>query len=263
MAATRLLHALGFGVDTLYPVSVDCRGCPAALGGTPSGKDLSHFAVAAIERKLKGKDVVPPSGKEGWTWSELDFVDPAAGGAPRAERDALKLMAVFLQHSDNKSEQQRLLCLPAPAAAAALVAAGTAPAARGTCERPFMLVHDVGNTFGKANRLNRRSVSGVHLKNWSSTPIWKDAGQCVGNLSKSFTGNLSNPRISEEGRKFLADLLVQLTDAQLVNLFTVSHFAEGPSRMRVEHGTASDTIAAWVQAFKHKRDEIVQAHCPQ
>jgi hypothetical protein len=248
VAATRLLRALGFGVDTLYPVSVDCRGCPTALGGKSAGTNLSHFDVAALERKLKGKDVVAADGKEGWAWSELDLVDAAAGGAPRAQRDALKLMAVFLQHSDNKPEQQRLLCLP-----------GTGD----QCEHPFMLVHDLGNTFGKANRLNRRGVSGVHLQNWLSTPIWKDAGQCVGDLAKSFTGNLSNPRISEEGRKFLADLLVQLTDAQLVSLFTVAHFAEGPERMRVDHGTAGDTIAAWVTAFKHKRDEIVQAHCPQ
>ena len=251
VAATRLLRALGFGVDTLYPVRVECRGCPAALGGTPGGPNVSTFGVAALERKLKGKDVLT-GGKEGWLWSELDLVDPAAGGAPRAHRDALKLLAVFLQHSDNKSEQQRLLCLPvAP------------PGALGPCERPFMLVHDLGNTFGRANRMNRRTVSGVHLANWSETPIWKDAGQCIGNLSKSFTGNLSNPRIAEEGRKFLADLLVRLTDAQLRDLFTVAHFAQGPARMRAATGTADDTVTAWVDAFKKKRAEIVQAHCPQ
>jgi len=92
--------------------------------------------------------------------------------------------------------------------------------------------------------------------------VWKDEKQCVGNLSKSFTGNLSNPRISEEGRKFLADLLVQLTDAQLRDLFTVAHFAQGPERMRKRGGSADDTIAAWVEAFKTKRDAIVRAHCP-
>jgi hypothetical protein len=259
VAATRLLRALGFGVDTLYPVSVDCRGCPSALGGKPAGPNLSHFAVAALERKMKGKDVTS-GGKEGWVWSELDLVNPAAGGAPRAQRDALKLMAVFLQHSDNKIEQQRLLCLPsstAPADSGAAPAGSPAP-----CERPFMLVHDLGNTFGEANKFNRRGISGVNLAKWSSAPIWKDARQCVGNLSKSFTGTLDNPRITEEGRKFLADLLVQLTDAQLRDLFTVAHFATGPERMRAATGTAADTVAAWVDAFKKKRTEIVQAHCP-
>ncbi len=259
VAATRLLHALGFGVDTLYPVSIDCRGCPAKLGGTPAGPNVSHFAVAAIERKLKGKDV--KSGKtEGWAWSELDLVNPAAGGAPRAHRDALKLLAVFLQHTDNKTVQQRLLCLPVGATADPAPVPASGAAAAAVCEKPFMLIHDLGNTFGKANRLNRASISGVNLENWSRTPIWKDAKQCVGNLSKSFTGNLSNPKITEEGRQFLADLLVQLTDAQLHDLFTVARFAQGPVRMRAPAG--QDTVAAWVEAFKRKRAEIVQAHCP-
>ena len=34
-------------------------------------------------------------------------------GAPRAQRDALKLLAVFLQHTDRKPEQQRIVCLGA------------------------------------------------------------------------------------------------------------------------------------------------------
>ena len=282
VAATRLLRALGFGADELYPVHVDCRGCPADLKGTAAGPGVSHFEVAAIERKLKGKDVVV-NRQEGWKWAELDLVDPAAGGAPLAQRDALKLLAVFLQHTDNKSEQQRLLCLPVAGAAPAptpaadtkpVTAPSTAPVTTSTststsgqapaaasCEMPFMMIHDIGNTFGKANRLNRASVSGGHLENWSKTPVWKDAGQCVGDLSKSFTGNLSNPRISEEGRKFLADLLVQLSDAQLTDLFTVAHFAEGPARMRAS-GTPADTIALWVKAFNQKREAIVQAKCP-
>jgi hypothetical protein len=270
VAATRLLRGLGFGVDALYPVHIDCRGCPAQLGGTPAGPGVMRFEVAAIERKLKGRDV-KLNKAEGWKWAELDLVDPAAGGAPRAQRDALKLMAVFLQHTDNKTEQQRLVCLPVPGAAPAPAAApGTAPAtapattqppAPATCELPFMMIHDLGNTFGKANRLNRASISGANLANWTETPIWKDAAQCVGNLSKSFTGNLSNPRISEEGRKFLADLLLQLTDAQLTDLFTTANFAHGPERTRAA-GSAGDTVAQWVKAFKHKREEIVQAHCP-
>jgi len=266
VAATRLLRALGFGVDALYPVHVECRGCPSELGGTALGSGVSRFEVAAIEQKLKGKDLVVDK-REGWKWAELDLVDPAAGGAPRAQRDALKLMAVFLQHSDNKTEQQRLLCLPVAStdpvprtAPASTAPVSTAPAAE-ACEMPFMMIHDLGNTFGKANRLNRASISGANLAKWSTTPIWKDAAECVGNLSKSFTGNLSNPRISEEGRQFLSDLLLRLTDAQLTDLFTVANFAEGPDRMRAV-GSAGDTVALWVKVFKQKRDEIAQAHCP-
>ena len=72
VAATRLLRALGFGVDTLYPVRVECRGCPASLGGAPGGPNLSVFAVAALERKMKAKEVTT-GGKDGWVWSELDL----------------------------------------------------------------------------------------------------------------------------------------------------------------------------------------------
>jgi hypothetical protein len=261
VAATRLLRALGFGVDALYPVHVECRGCPADLGGTAIGPGVFRFEVAAIERKLKGKDIAVNK-QEGWKWAELDLVDPAAGGAPRAHRDALKLMAVFLQHTDTKTEQQRLTCLPvaSPDPAPAMAPVTTSPATA-LCEKPFMMIHDLGNTFGKANTFNKASISGANLENWSATPIWKDPAQCVGHLSKSFTGNLSNPPISEEGRKFLADLLLRLTDAQLTDLFTVAHFAEGPERMRAK-GTAGDTVALWVKVFKQKRDEIVQAKCP-
>jgi len=43
-------------------------------------------------------------------------------------------------------------------------------------------------------------------------------------LPKSSTGTLDNPIIREEGRKFLADLLVQLTDVQLHDLFEAARF---------------------------------------
>jgi hypothetical protein len=78
-------------------------------------------------------------------WKELDEVDGAAGGAPRAHRDALKLLAVFLQHSDNKAEQQRLVCLGAKEAAA-----------EGACARPFMMINDLGLTFGRATAFKQK-----------------------------------------------------------------------------------------------------------
>jgi hypothetical protein len=90
-------------------------------------------------------------------------------------------------------------------------------------------------------------------------PIWKDAARCVGNLPPSQTGTLSDPVISEAGRRFLADLLVQLSDAQLRDLFEVSRFA---SRGAHADGRADTTIEQWIAAFKHKRDEIVSTTCP-
>ncbi len=232
--ATRLLWALGFAADRVYPVRVRCKGCSSDPWQHPGRVGEDHvFAPAVIERPPDG-DEVTDEGKAGWSWTELDLVDESMGGASPAQRDALKLLAVFMQHTDTKREQQRLLCLPG-----GLVAGGG-------CVRPFLMLHDVGLTFGHANRFNRTSSGSVDLDKWANTPVWKDPGACVGHLSKSLTGTLGNPPISEAGRLFLANLLVQLSDRQLHDLFEVAGVDREPE---------------WVAAFKHKRDEIVLAHC--
>ena len=248
VATTRLLWALGFGADALYPVHVVCRGCPKALHGdaaTVAGE--TRFDVAGIERKMPGVEVESFEGP-GWEWPELAFVDPAKGAIQQMHRDALTLLAVFLQHSDNKFNQQRLLCL----------GEHTANHKLATCAEPFMMIHDVGQTFGRANLFNRSSVGSVNLDMWAHTPVWKDATRCVGNLATAQTGSLSDPTISEAGRKFLAGLLTQLSDAQLHEVFTVARFADKP----VNGGTGRTTVEAWVDAFKHKRDEITSVTCP-
>src|SRR5262249_57662925 len=61
VAATRLLWALGFGADVLYPVHVICRGCPEALGGEPLPARQLRFEFAAIERKMAGHEMEAPS----------------------------------------------------------------------------------------------------------------------------------------------------------------------------------------------------------
>jgi hypothetical protein len=247
VATTRLLWALGFGADALYPVHVVCRGCPtdfAAEGEAQPGQIV--FDLAAIERKMPGHELEAPNVGPGWTWPELNLVDEGAGGATVAQRDALKLLAVFLQHTDNKQEQQKLLCLDSK-----IDGAGA------NCLTPFMMIHDVGLTFGRANSFNRNALGSVNLERWARTPIWRDEKHCVANLSQSQTGTLTHPVISEGGRKFLADLLGQLTDGQLRDLFGVARFG---SRF-LPDGTGAAPVSAWVDAFKHKRDEIAANSC--
>ena len=108
--ATRLLWALGFGADRMYSVNVICRGCPEELGGIERSGNESRFDPAIVERKMPGREL-EIDGKPGWSWADLGRITPAPGGAPRAHRDALRLLAVFLQHSDSKPEQQNILCL--------------------------------------------------------------------------------------------------------------------------------------------------------
>ena len=247
VAATRLLWALGFGADAMFPVRVVCRGCPADLAGVAREGDEWLFDPATIERK-RGREF----DDAGWHWRELEAVDESRGGAPRAHRDALKLLAVFLQHTDSKPEQQRLACLDAVPRG---VDKDDAP-----CRQPFMMINDVGLTFGRANMFNANEKA-MNLVEWRSTPVWKPAKPCVGNLPRSLTGTLIEPEISEEGRQFLASLLTQLTDAQIRALFEVSRVT---LRVR-EPGNARSgfsTVDEWADAFKAKRAEIVDRRCP-
>jgi hypothetical protein len=246
VAATRLFWALGFPVDRMYPVHVRCTGCPAGHETTRDGaSDAVVFDPASIERKLKGW-TIETSPDEGWAWPELDKVDEAAGGASRAQRDALKLLAVFVQHTDNKPAQQRLLCVDEKR-----------DEDHGRCIHPVMMVNDLGQTFGRSNLFNRDHVGSVNLEKWAGSHVWSDARLCIGDLQPSQTGSLDNPQISEAGRRFLSDLLMQLSDAQLRDLFDVARFAE-----RKEGDRRSPTVDEWVDAFKKKRGEIASRTCP-
>ena len=244
VAATRLLWALGFGADGLYPVRVICRGCPAELQeqGTV-GEGTITFDVAAIERPFAGEDIESREAGAGWSWKELSEVHQDAGGASVSQLDALKLLAVMLQHSDNKPEQQRLVCLDGAESRRDLA----------KCRTPFIFIHDLGITFGRANLRNHQDVGSANFEEWSKTKVWRNAEHCVGNLTISQSGSLDDPVISEGGRRFLSDLLAQLTDGQLRDLFTVARFAEKP--------TGGAPIEAWVSAFKAKREEIASNPC--
>ncbi len=242
--ATRLLWALGFSADRMYPVNVICQGCPDEFLGIERANGESRFDPAVIERKADGHEW----GEKGWSWRELDRLD-SERAAPRAHRDAFKLLAVFMQHSDSKPEQQRIVCQskaqwPDPE----------------TCTNPFLMISDVGLTFGRATLSNANETSGVNLTAWRETPVWKDDKQCVGNLPKSFSGTLGEPVIGEAGRKFLADLLMQLSDRQLHDLFEAARVRlRLRSPGKVDSGFATE--ADWVEAFKAKRQQIVERRC--
>lgn len=246
LLATRLLWALGFGADRMYGVNVICDGCPATFAGITRPNGEIRFSPALIERKMDGEEW-DGEGGSGWSWRELDRVQPEAGGAPLEHRDALKLLAVMLQHTDNKPQQQRILC-------------------RGSskgdteCEKPYLMLSDLGLTFGRASRTNANEPSGANLTAWQETPVWRDGPGCVGNLPKSLTGTLNNPAIGEAGRAFLAGLLTQLSDQQLHDLFksaAVTHRLREPGRAR----SGFPSVDEWVKAFKDKRQQIVDRRC--
>jgi hypothetical protein len=245
VAATRLLWTLGFGADRMYSVRVVCRGCPEIAGSIRMASGERIIDPAAVEREMAGRELL-----DRWSWKELDLVDPAQGGASVAERDAMKLLAVLLQHADSKPEQHRVICADEPPGAAA----------HGRCERPLMMMSDVGITFGRAYKLQPRAS--MHLEQWSRLPVWKDARGCVGNLGDSLAATIVDPVVSEEGRALLADLLTQVTDDQLRGIFEAARIHLRP-RNPGDGRSGFPTVAEWVDAFKQKRAQIVERRCDQ
>ncbi len=249
--STRLFWALGFAADRMYPVRVRCHGCPEdPKAASDAALGVVTFDPAAIEEKLPGRPMETHA-DSGWSWSELDDLGPDAPPHAREQRDALKLLAAFVQHTDSKSANQRLLC---PAGE---------EVGRTGCRRPVLMVNDLGLTFGQAGLLikNKNSVS---LDTWARVPVWTDAKGCEAKLNGSLTGSLSSPRISEGGRAFLAGLLQKLSDAQLRALFEtarVDRRSSDPSGDPAKE-PPNARVDAWVAAFKAKRAQIVDRTCP-
>ena len=263
VAATRLLAALGFPTDRMYVVKrVRCFGCPAdpfpqleCANNLSDGAPIENcfpaldftryqdFDDAVIERPLKGRRIEMKN-ERGWTWEELKFVDPVAGGATRAEIDAFRLLAVFLAHWDNKAKNQRLLCQGEKQSKD-----DTAEPA--DCDRPLAMVQDLGATFGP-NKLD--------LARWSRTRIWADAPSCKVSMHRLPYGGSTFPDayISEEGRLFLASRLGRLSTGQIRALFDGARVARFPHRR-----ASARNVDNWVRAFQAKVRAIVdRAPCP-
>jgi hypothetical protein len=257
---TRLAWVLGFGSDIETPVRrVVCHGCTkdpfhqkeALSGATQTFTQVSlEKHMSAVGIAVKGAHYSMEKKGEttaAWYWNELDYVNEGYGRATRAQVDALKLFAVFLEHSDSKAIQNRLLCLQLKSGEAGVV-----------CDDPYIYVHDFGNTLGS----DGMKIHPLDLKKWESAPIWKEGeGGCVAKLHMIFHdgSGLSDPRISEAGRSFLAERLSDLLkhEAMLHDIFDAAHIDEYN-----DHGTHY-TAADWVRVFKARANQIINHSCQQ
>jgi len=234
-AGTRLLHGLGFGADRVSRVDlVRCYGCPLQPFHTRALLEMfnldgyadrhidyaSHrdFEKVSVERNLEGEAI--EVGKErGWAFHELGTIDSSRGGATRAEVDALRLMAVFLHHWDNKSSNQRLTCPGAKTA---------------DCEHPLAMIQDVGSAFGPKK---------AEIDNWRSKPVWHDPAKCLVSMKAMpyYGGTFEDVAISEGGRRLLAGRLRQLSPKQIKTLFAAAGL---------------DDVPAWTAAFQDRVRQI-------
>ncbi len=256
-AASRLLTALGFGADSNYLIEhLRCYGCPrfpfhttvllgfAGIGGLlerTADQLYTDFNWVAVERRFSGRPIVGDD-RKGWEWYELP--KDATPGASRAELDALRLMAVFLGHWDNKGSNQRLVCLSEEEGDP-----------HQPCPQPFAIIHDLGSTFGPHK---------VDLSGWRGVPIWSNPSRCLVSLKGlPYDGaTFKDIQISEAGRAHLARYLGALTPPQIEGLFRGARFPE------YEHGRwlgfGTDDLPGWVAAFRQKVRQVVdRAPCPE
>jgi hypothetical protein len=246
VAATHLLAALGYATDHVYLVPhLRCHGCPAnpfvtmlvldAIGasGVPA-TGYADFQWVSVERKFEAPPIEDDS-RKGWAWWELKYV-----AAPREEIDALRLLAVFLAHWDNKADNQRLVCMDDGGAEDA------AP-----CRDPMLMIHDLGSTFGPLK---------VNVSRWRETPVWIDRSTCTVSMSALpyGGGTFTDARITDAARVRVGRQLAAFRDDELRTWFGAARFPE--------YYAATDDgkdLAAWLQAYHHRVNQILSAGpCP-
>jgi hypothetical protein len=255
VAATRLISALGFASDRMSIARVvRCYGCPRSpfmamrllqVTGMPewppvlgTADGYSEFSWAAVERKFDAYAIELPE-RAGWGWWELKYVDPREGSS-REDLDALRLLAVFLAHWDNKDENQRLACLDMPGAVDA------------PCARPVALLQDVGATFGPIK---------VNLARWATTPVWADRATCTVSMKALPYGGGTFPdaRIGDTARRQLARQLAAIPRGDVRALFAAARFPQHYSSTDDERD-----LDAWEAAFTGRVRQIAEAGpCPQ
>jgi hypothetical protein len=266
VVSSRLLWALGYYADAWYTIRVDCTNCPDDPE-TGSGTPGPHsFKEASVVRKFAGHKMYE-TGKpdEGWSWKEFEQLNQR----PTYEKDGLMLVAAFISHSDNKPPQQRLVCSD-------ITTDATSQPPKSTCVNPEMLVQDVGATFGSGGAFTNNTTAKLNLHEWTGKSVWNKVGkagdsklpQCQATLHKSLTAKdgLDNPNISEEGRRFTAGLMCQLSDKQIADMFTLSRVYEMPEFHNADgsykQGLSQDSIVQeWVTVFKQKREDVAKGRC--
>jgi hypothetical protein len=255
IAATRLLSRLGFAADDVsLAARVRCFGCPRSpyrsrqmaewffLAGVLDWfldfREYAEFTHVAVERKLDARAFEIGAFK-GWGFYELPQIDPARGGASRDDVDALRLVAVFLAHWDNKTSNQRLVCLEDRR--------GDSDA---PCGAPLVMLQDLGATFGPRK---------TDYLGWRHAPLWRDAEGCAVSMQQlpyrgaTFSDDVV---ISEGGRRLVADRLGAMTRAEIEALFLDARFPDPDTRQ-----FGSPRVGPWADVFQDRVAAIRNRAC--
>jgi hypothetical protein len=296
VAATRLVWALGFDADAMFPVAVRCLDCPEKPSDGKGPRGVRQY-VASLEPHYKGTIITSTNDiDQGWSFGELEeAIDQLSAPADRARQrtqfDALSLLAVLIQHGDRKPSQQRLVCerdvdltagelreITDHVSRGPRSALFEHPGARACHGDAIVTLQDIGATFGGAGQTTNRVTAKVHLQSWAAKSVFVGATdashrtnaprECRGNLSTSGaagSGARERPRISESGRAFLAAQLARLTPEHLRAVFEVARLdaLSEPQSWTDRTGRTHTGIDAWVAVLLDKIRQVDEQRCVQ
>jgi hypothetical protein len=188
VAATRLMWALGFNTVPVWPLNLRCRNCPAdPMSGRGAPADRDYLASTTDRPGSEGALILSSQNTDqGWSWRELEEATASLPPGPertaqRTQFSALTLLAVFVQHGDRKSEQQRLYCAGPVDADAGTI---QTPRARSpvllerpgamSCAEPAVVISDVGATLGGAGRTSSEVNAKMNLERWRERRLFED-----------------------------------------------------------------------------------------
>jgi len=261
-AATALLRLLGYASDVVTIVPrLRCYGCPRHPFAATHLRRWLHvpfvreqiddgftdFEWVAVEYRFPAP-AIETEQVSGWEWRELDH-----SAAPQAEVDAFRLLAVFLAHWDNKSSNQRLVCLdgrPRRSPAGDGESGRSAEREGEGCQHPLAMIQDLGASFGPPK---------VNLARWRDLPVWHDRATCMLSMrALPYRGaTFEDVRVSEAGRALAAARLSAIPEEQIERIFFDARFPQ------FQAGTdAERDLKAWTSAFKSRVRQIAEAKCP-
>lgn len=238
LLSSRFSKALGFFADDEWVADVTCSDCEKSLTNRFQGASFSPFQPAAgVELPLARGIDVNCNDKDSASLANT-LRNLLQNGAPRAEIDAFKLWLAFIDHGDTKTDNHKLACLKS-----------TKNGSTRVCEpgEAVFYVSDMGSTFGFSSASEKKA----RLDGWRrKKPIEVKEGVC-----KTTARSVGDNRISDGGRKLLADNLQRLLDAEqrdktITRVFEVSRNAE-----------RDRPPAEWAAEFVRKARMIIEARC--
>jgi len=236
--SSRFSKALGFFADDEWVADVNCPDCEKSLNKSFQGASFSPFQPAAgIELPLARGIDANCNGKDSGSLAET-LTNLLQNGAPRAEIDAFKLWLAFIDHGDTKTDNHKFACLNSKKNGDTRI-----------CEpgEAVYYVSDMGSTFGFSSASEKKA----RLDAWrSKKPIEVKDGVCTATAKSA-----GDTRISEGGRKLLADNLQRLLAAEQQNK-TITRVFEASRNAERDRPPAE-----WAAEFVRKARMIIDARC--